>query len=161
MYFLYFSGSQRCHCHQWWQEWGIMVSLISAQRSQPPFGKRAHSGGVSHSNAHLWNTAQLTPSQPWSWGQVAHSMPPIGKPAVWELPWEGLLHMVAHTAPGSSLRISRYGLASPCFAMWSWSLKLVLRLHKVLADLQARWTYLVSSFQWPESPSWDWFHSYT
>lgn len=137
---------QCCHCHLWWQEWDIMVSLSCAQRSQLLFGKRS---GVSHSDAHHWNTAQPTRSLNPGGRKHHQCLLLVG----WELPQEHLLHTVAHVAAGSSLRISRSVLASPCIAMWRRTLKLVLWLHKVLADLQTRWTYLVSPFQCLESPS--------
>jgi len=80
-------------------------------------------------------------------GQASPSLPAVGKLSVGELPWEGLLHTMARTAPGSSRVISRHNLTSPHFeaSLQSYGCTkslLIFRLGKCVA-----WCLLVFSGQ--------------
>lgn len=152
---------QHCHFHQWWQKWGIMVSLHLCSEE---------SAALQEESTPWWSEPQERTS-------AKHSAD-YPRPA--PVPGADCTLSASHL-PTGCLRaaMGRYaahhGTHSPrqlpaVLGTWSdlsplCNVKLVFEagtgLHKVLADIQARGTCLVFSVvRWPESPSRNWFHSY-
>lgn len=135
----------------------IAASLTSAWRSQIPFGRKAQGRAVVWDTAaHICQTGQLTPSQPWSQGQAALPVPRRGTRAAWEL-----CPTPRHTQPLAA-HCPPLSMVWPLLLhRWSWASKLVQGCTKSLLVFRLGRCLISSVVPSPESPSRNCFHSYT